>query len=137
MDEFVQFLFVIAIIAVGIVQQYRKEARKKKAEQPPIPPVTSTSWPPEPEETDETYGGYIPAAPEPETAPKPAPKPFIEPAVHKTAPQPPQRKQAVATPPVNNVPATPTGATEDYGIHSVEEARRAIIWSEILNRKTI
>lgn len=133
MDEFVQFLFVIAIIAVGIVQQYRKEARKKKAEQPPIPPVTSTSWPPEPEETDETYGGYIPAAPEPETAPKP----FIEPAVHKTAPQPPQRKQAVATPPVNNVPATPTGATEDYGIHSVEEARRAIIWSEILNRKTI
>ena len=149
MDDIVKFLFVVAIIAVGIVQQYRKEARKKAAEQRPAPPVTSMPWPPETKEADEmdeTFGGYIPegppAAPEPieETvAPSTAgkhlqPQKAVQPTAYDTHTQP-TVCGTLAQPTVCDTPAQPE--TEDYGIHSVEEARRAVIWSEILKRKTI
>ncbi|MDR0989392.1 MAG: hypothetical protein LBM06_08045 [Prevotellaceae bacterium] len=120
MDDIMQFLIVLGVIAIGIYQQYKKEAAKKASERSVLPaPPTATprqapassrrkreSFLPTGDATTSSLTGSVSASPcTPNTSISP-----------------------ISTPPQ---PETES----DYAIHSAEEARRAIIWSEILQRK--
>ena len=124
MEDVLKFLVIIAVIAVGIVKQYNKEARKKNTTAAP------TGMPPVPEDADTD-------SPLPPRRAMPAGEPFIphsEPA-RPTPPKPRRqaRPSAAATPP-QRPEATEAGEGE-YAIRSAEDARRAIVWGEILKRK--
>ncbi|HIZ32106.1 MAG TPA: hypothetical protein H9814_00965 [Candidatus Bacteroides merdigallinarum] len=134
MEEFLKFLLVAAVLVVAFIRQTRKEAQKKQAPLPPFMPQTEAPASPLPdEEKDQTYGGYIPEgpAPEPATPSKPERKPHI---ANASAKERPRQSAPKPTPPPATAPTAEDGTT-DYQIHSAEEARRAIIWSEILTRK--
>lgn len=72
------------------------------------------------------YDGYSPENPEPEVS-VPRKKAAKK---HKFAP-----KQPPVCPNTDNMPPEPTEASSQFEIHSAEEARKAIIWGEILQRK--
>lgn len=131
MEDFLKFVLVAAVLVVAFIQQTRKEAQKKKknAPRPPVMPQPEPVSSPLPEgQESQTYGGYIPEGPASEPPTPPRPKPKRNPARTFAKAEP---KQNIPVPPP---PATEDGTT-DYQIHSAEEARRAIIWSEILTRK--
>jgi len=74
----------------------------------------------------DTYGGFIPEGPKPAEKPKPVSKPSAKSkhtSIKASPPSPASR------------PQESDEVTSEYGIHSAEEARKAIIWSEILQRK--
>ncbi|MBU3814773.1 MAG: hypothetical protein H9791_09800 [Candidatus Bacteroides intestinipullorum] len=133
MEDILKFLLVAAVLIVAFVRQAKKEARKQTAPPPPVMPQPEITSSPLPEESkDQTYGGYIPEGPAPEPQDPPRPKAKRKPAqtFAKTSP-----KQNISTPPPPTAtPVAKEGAT-DYQIRSAEEARRAIIWGEILTRK--
>lgn len=117
MEDILKFLLVAGILIVSFVLQMKKEAQKKASSQRPVVPQPETEpSTPSDNHSKETYGGYIPEGP---------------------APAPPQIKKNkrpdLVTPPPTE-PAKSENET-DFCIHSTEEARRAIIWSEILTRK--
>ena len=91
MEDVFKFLLVAAVIVIGLVKQFKKEANKNADKSPdiPMPDVAKSKH------------TSIKASP-----PSPASRP--------------QESDEV---------------TSEYGIHSAEEARKAIIWSEILQRK--
>ena len=105
MEDVFKFLLVAAVIVIGLVKQFKKEANKNADKSPDIPMPDVDNPLPEYWGGD-TYGGFIPEGPKPAEKPKPASRP--------------QESDEV---------------TSEYGIHSAEEARKAIIWSEILQRK--
>lgn len=115
MEDIVKFLLVIGFIVIGIAKQYKKEADKEAEPDMPVPDEPL----PDLQKGDTTCGGYIPEGPK---TVKPVPKP-------RKAPP----RSAPATPPLAE-PQTPE-ETSEFNIRSAEEARKAIIWSEILNRK--
>lgn len=147
MEDVFKFLFVAAIIIVGLVKQFKKEAKKSTGNGPAVPQPTVDN--PLPEYWDgDTYGGFIPEGPKPE-APKPAPayeakqthirqsnegtfvpSDTVGASFHRGS-TPPNRKPS---PPPQSMQPEPE-ETSEYAIQSAEEARRAIIWSEILQRK--
>ena len=126
MEDILKILFVVGILLYEIVRRIRKEDSGQAAsleedlpepEDIPVPldePDATCVFTPEEEEK--------PADPLP-----PTPKP--------------QRKKLQTYQPLPDAPATPptpdiTAAQEDeYRILSAEEARKAIIWGEILQRK--
>lgn len=126
MEDILKILFVVGILLYEIVRRIRKEDSGQAAsleedlpepEDIPVPldePDATCVFTPEEEEK--------PANPLP-----PPPKP--------------QRKKPQTYQPLPDAPATPptpdiTAAQEDeYRILSAEEARKAIIWGEILQRK--
>ena len=126
MEDILKILFVVGILLYEIVRRIRKEDSGQAAsleenlpepEDIPVPldePDATCVFTPEEEEK--------PADPLP-----PTPKP--------------QRKKPQTYQPLPDAPATPptpdiTAAQEDeYRILSAEEARKAIIWGEILQRK--
>ena len=126
MEDILKILFVVGILLYEIVRRIRKEDSGQAAsleedlpepEDIPVPldePDATCVFTPEEEEK--------PADPLP-----PTPKP--------------QRKKPQTYQPLPDAPATPptpdiTAAQEDeYRILSAEEARKAIIWEEILQRK--
>ena len=118
MEDFLKFVLVAAVLVVAFIQQTRKEAQKKK-KNAPRPPVM-----PQPE----PVSSPLPEGPASEPPTPPRPKTKRNPARTFAKAEP---KQNIPVPPP---PATEDGTT-DYQIHSAEEARRAIIWSEILTRK--
>lgn len=134
MEEFLKFLLVAGVLAVAFIRQAKKEARKKQASLPPFMPQPETpSAPLSDESKDRTYDGYIPEGPAPAPAapPKPKGKPNFATASAKERP----RQSAPVTPPPPAATPDTGGDASDYSIRSAEEARRAIIWGEILNRK--
>ena len=135
MEDFLKFVLVAAVLVVAFIQQTRKETQKKKknAPRPPVMPQPEPVSSPLPEgQESQTYGGYIPEGPAPEPAAPPRPKAKRK-AAQTFAEAKPKQNIATASPPVAT-PDTENDAS-DYSIHSAEEARRAIIWSEILTRK--
>lgn len=72
------------------------------------------------------YNGYNPENPGPEVS---APRKKAA-KKHKSAP-----KQPPVCPNTDNMSPEPTEASSQFEIHSAEEARKAIIWGEILQRK--
>ena len=72
MDGILQFLLIVGIIVIGVVKQFKKEA-KKNAENRPAMPVPENdideSALPIPEAWGNTYGGFIPEGPPPKYPP--------------------------------------------------------------------
>ena len=145
-DGILQFLLIAGIIVIGIVKQFKKEAKKNADNNPAMPlpegEIDEDAMP-IPQSWGKTYGGYIPEGPEVETTPAPATKKEYQFSSSKhifggdsanTSPKPVTAppKQKISPPP--STPQTPK-ADSEYSIHSAEEARKAIIWSEILQRK--
>lgn len=69
MDGILQFLLIVGIIVIGVVKQFKKEA-KKNAENRPAMPVPENDIDegalPIPEAWGNTYGGFIPEGPAPQ-----------------------------------------------------------------------
>ena len=124
MEDIFKFLLVIGVIVIGFVRQAKKGAKKRDGGTPVMPmPDEETAFPESRE--DETYGGYIPEGPKPE--------------VIITAKKTEKKRKSAGISSNHFSPPTPapqeTNEQSEFEIHSVEEARRAIIWSEILQRK--
>lgn len=138
MEDVFKFLLVAAVIVFGLVRQLKKEAKKNAENKPvvPMPPETDMDahpFPPHPYRRG-TYGGYIPEGPrmtEESEGEKISGAVRREP--FKAAASSYAAIQPQASPPVSD--AGGADETSEYGIHSIEEARRAVIWSEILQRK--
>ncbi|WP_294617120.1 hypothetical protein [uncultured Bacteroides sp.] len=125
MEDIFKFLLIAGIMIISFVRQAKKEAKKKAGNTPAVPvPDEGRPFP----ETlnDEIYGGYIPESPKPVTvvARKKTEK------KHKPAP-----KQPFIQPNTDNTLSEPADVPSEFEIHSAEEARKAIIWGEILQRK--
>ena len=146
MDGILQFLLIAGIIVIGIVKQFKKEAKKNADNKPAMPlpeEEIDEDAMPIPQGWGKTYGGYIPEGPEAEAAPAPTTKKEYQFSASKhifggdSANVSPKDatvspKQKISPPP--SAPQT-SDTDSDYSIHSAEEARKAIIWSEILQRK--
>lgn len=150
MEDFLKFLLIAGVILVGIFKEVSKNNKSKKTQNKrPVPPT------PSPVEVDpnatpipEFWGrgskvldDFLQSIPVEQPAPKPAPKP---------TPKKKKEEISVAASIANSSaqdkrntkqgshydhPETDNSNQEDFSIHSVEEARRAIIWGEILQRK--
>lgn len=119
--EILKFLLIVAIIAFAIVRQTRKNKAEQSDKRPSAP----------------APGHFNPmeAAPVKEEITKP----------HRKASKQSKKTKANYTPSVSEgaritAPAPhssePEQATDtNFSIGSIEDARKAIIWSEILNRK--
>ncbi|HIY88660.1 MAG TPA: hypothetical protein H9824_08160 [Candidatus Bacteroides pullicola] len=133
MEDILKFLLVAGVLVVAFIRQAKKEAQKKQTSLPPFMPQPEAPSAPLPDEPkDRTYDGYIPEEPAPEPAAPPRPKAKRK-AAQTFAKAKPKQNIAAASPSVAT-PDTENDAS-DYNIRSAEEARRAIIWGEILNRK--
>lgn len=124
MEDVFKFLLVAAVIAIGLVKR-KKEANKNADKSPgmPMPDIDN----PLPEYWGgDTYGGFIPEGPKPAEKPKPVSEPRAKSKYTSIKASPPSPASC---------PQESDEATSEYGIHSAEEARKAIIWSEILQRK--
>ena len=133
MEDVLKFLLIAAVIVIGIVRQLKKEANKNADKAPTMP--TPEAENPLPENWGGgTYGGYIPEGPQQEPPIQvkkkkttSAPKPFLSSTPSSTT-------QSIS-PPVSVLQESEESEESEFTIHSAEEARRAIIWSEILQRK--
>ncbi|WP_342985031.1 hypothetical protein [Bacteroides uniformis] len=119
MEDVFKFLLVAAVIVIGLVKQFKKEANKNADKSPDIPMPDVDNPLPEYWGGD-TYGGFIPEGPKPVSKPSAKSK---HTSIKASPPSPASR------------PQESDEVTSEYGIHSAEEARKAIIWSEILQRK--
>ena len=132
MEDVLKFLLVAAVLVVAFVRQVRKETQKKAARKPVVPAPEAPSPHPRREDEDSTYGGYIPEGPDP--APEPAPAPSPRPTLLSEAEG--QRTTWSRQPRQPEETTAPQAeADDDFHIRSAEEARRAIVWGEILARK--
>lgn len=146
MEDFLKFLLIAGVILVGIFKEVSKNSKSKKAtDKRPVPPISS------PTEIEPD------AVPMPEAWGKielPIPKKSSKQASRHAPKQQQQKKKreevSVAASLANsaaqdelnsrqgshfNTPNESSDNNEDFTIHSAEEARRAIIWGEILQRK--
>ncbi len=157
MEDFLRFIVIAGIIVVSIVRHYRKDkadnpAGTLSAPEPeiieevfPVPPVTSHKTSP----PRGTSAGRMNANnPTHERKPAAA-KPYAN--VQRMAKQSAARHEflsgetAGTTTPQHSIPATPdvspnrtlfsAKSENDYSLSSPEEARKAIVWAEILQRK--
>ena len=74
MEDVFKFLLVAAVIVIGLVKQFKKEANKNADKSPDIPMPDVDNPLPEYWGGD-TYGGFIPGGPKPAEKPKPVSKP--------------------------------------------------------------
>ncbi|WP_288360538.1 ferrichrome ABC transporter substrate-binding protein [uncultured Bacteroides sp.] len=146
MEDFLKFLLIAGVILVGIFKEVSKNSKSKKAtDKRPVPPI------PSPTEIEPD------AVPMPEAWGKielPIPKKSSKQASRHAPKQQQQKKKreevSVAASLANsaaqdelnsrqgshfNTPNESSDNNGDFTIHSAEEARRAIIWGEILQRK--
>lgn len=137
MEDILKYVLVGVVLIVAFIRQTRKETQKKQTSLPPFMPQSETPSSPLPDkQKDRTYDGYIPEGPAPEPVEPPKPrKPRTRPNfATPSAKERPRQSTPVTPPPPAATPDTGDDAS-DYSIRSAEEARRAIIWGEILNRK--
>ena len=120
MDDVLKILLVIGILLFGLARKTKKEAKET-----PLP----ENW------GDETYGGYIPEGPD-SAMEKEEQKPAETPIAPKIAAREGLRTTNTPPPPPMETPAQPEKApVADVDVHSIEDVRRGVIWSEILQRK--
>lgn len=142
MEDVFKFLLIAAVIVIGLVKQFKKEAKKNAGSDPamPMPEVENSmpeNW------GGGTYGGYIPEGPKEEPVikvekKKTVPKPFLSDPYVPTSSKGTSSYIKTTTTNQNISPPAPELQENDeseFTIHSAEEARRAIVWSEILQRK--
>lgn len=129
MEDIFKFLLVAGILIYGFIKQVRKETPEQPAfPYPEMPDSDEDSF--MPEEIPSPQASHLDPVQEMVTPPNKQASPK---SAHKKARrhQPIQEpQQTVATSSANH-----SDESSDYSIHSIEEARRAIIWSEILQRK--
>lgn len=125
MEDIFKFLLIAGIIVISFVRQAKKEAKKKAGNSPAMPVFDEENSLPE-SWNDGTYGGYIPEGPKPEAA-------VIRKKTEKK--YKPAKKQPFIQQDTDNTLPEPADASSEFEIHSAEEARKAIIWGEILQRK--
>ena len=147
MEDFLKFLLIAGVILVGIFKEVSKNNKSKKAQNKrPVPPA------PSPVEVDpdaipipefwgrgsRTMDELLQPIPMEQPAPKPTQKKKKKEEVSAAA--------SIANSAAQDERNSRQGAhyntshdshdnKEDFTIHSAEEARRAIIWGEILQRK--
>ena len=108
MDDIVKVLVIMAAFALPLIRQIKKSKTERSAQKPFVP-IPDTEEP----EVLKVTRKYQPLHSQP-TSQK------VEVKKNKTV------SQKIETTPSND---------PEFTIHSAEEARKAIIWSEILNRK--
>ena len=150
MEDFLKFLLIAGVILVGIFKEVSKNNKSKMTQNKrPVPPTPSpVEVDPDATPIPEFWGrgskvldDFLQSLPVEQPAPKPAPKP---------TPKKKKEEISVAASIANSSaqdkrntkqgshydhPETDNSNQEDFSIHSAEEARRAIIWGEILQRK--
>ena len=113
MEDVFKFLLVAAVIVIGLVKQFKKEANKNADKSPDIPMPDVDNPLPEYWGGD-TYGALFPE-PKPAERPNRYPNRLPNPAhFHKASPPSPASR-----------PQESDEVTSEYGIHSAEEARKA------------
>lgn len=120
--EILKFLLIVALIAFFIVRQARKN-KAEQAENSPSAPAPGNFNPTERPQVKERKMAKPPlqASGQAKKA-----KNHYTPSVSEGA----RTTDATPTPPETEQPAD-----TDFAIRSAEDARKAIVWSEILNRK--
>lgn len=136
MDDFLKFLLIAGVILIGVFREANKNKSKKaqnKHPNPSMPPTTEAAPDDAPFPTAWEKMILPPRRSEQNATEKP-----VTQSQNKNPKK--QVTQLAQSPRSHASPGTPSGAeepqaTEDFTIHSAEEARRAIIWGEILQRK--
>ena len=154
MEDFLKFLLIAGVILVGIFKEVSKNNKSKKTQNKrPVPPTPSpVEVDPDATPIPEFWGkgskvldDFLQSLPVEQPAPKPAPKPTPKPTPKKKkeeisvaasiANSSAQDKRNTKQGSHYDHPETDNSNQEYFSIHSAEEARRAIIWGEILQRK--
>ena len=146
MEDFLKFLLIAGVILVGIFKEVSKNNKSKKTQNKrPVPPTPSpVEVDPDATPIPEFWGrgskvldDFLQSIPVEQPAPKPAPKKKKEEisVAASIANSSAQDKRNTKQGSHYDHPETDNSNQEDFSIHSVEEARRAIIWGEILQRK--
>lgn len=117
MEDIMQFLVIAGIIAFGIYRQFSKENKKNAENNIPMPIPPHTTEPP------------IPL----DVAIKPSRKQSSKPLPVEGARSTNTQSHSTSLPSEEKKESDMKDC--EFTIHSAEEARRAIIWSEILQRK--
>ena len=146
MEDVLKILLILGFIIFGVVKKARKEAKDNApwdesdmpAPQPENPlPEAWGSGEIQENPLPEAWGSgeiqveTVPETPRPEARPKATDA--FPPRRRKASVQEGARTTRPASPILNESPAPPP--SPDVDIHSLEEVRRGIIWSEILKRK--
>ena len=150
MEDFLKFLLIAGVILVGIFKEVSKNNKSKKTQNKrPVPPTPSpVEVDPDATPIPEFWGrgskvldDFLQSLPVEQPAPKPAPKPTPKKKKEEIsvaasiANRSAQDKRNTKQGSHYDHPETDNSNQEDFSIHSAEEARRAIIWGEILQRK--
>lgn len=125
MEDILRFLLIAGVIAISFIRQAKKTSERKAggtSAMPDAAPVLPES------RNGRDYGEYVPAPPKPKVA-TPRKKTAKKQKNTTTHPQP------LVRPNKDYTPAEPEEASSGFEIRSAEEARKAIIWGEILRRK--
>lgn len=150
MEDFLKFLLIAGIVLVGIFREANKNKAKKAKDKRPVPSIPPTAEiAPDAVPMPQTRGNMFPPHDlyQPIPIEKPTPKQPLP--KKKLAGQRQTNVSQFGTLGENNIGTTGLNAphstassqqetsppANDYSIHSAEEARRAIIWGEILQRK--
>lgn len=143
MDDILKFLLIAGVILIGVFREANKNKSKKAQNQrpnPSMPPTTEAA--PDDAPFPQTWGKMFP---QDIFQPVPVEKPAMPSQKNKTPKkQVPESRQGIGSRPVTmtdrkDIQMSDTeerkAVEEDFTIHSAEEARKAIIWGEILQRK--
>ena len=152
MEDFLKFLLIAGVILVGIFKEVNKNSKAKKAKaKHPVPPMPSpVEVNPDAVPIPEAWGSpkSLDELLRPILREQPVAK---QPSKQQTSKQKKKKEEvSVAASLANsvaqdeqnsrqgahyNTPHDSPDNKEDFTIHSAEEARRAIIWGEILQRR--
>lgn len=126
MEDILKFLFIVGIILIGIVKQVKKEKEKEVSKKTPTPTIPSYK--------DNKKEVFTPVTPTQSKRGKEYPHSSPVKASENVSHYHPISKSA----PTSTIKENTTQdikKSPDFDIHSVDEVRKAIIWSEILQRK--
>ena len=147
MEDFLKFLLIAGVILVGIFKEVSKNNKSKKAQnkRPVSPAPSPVEVDPDAIPIPEFWGRgsraldeLLQPIPMEQPAPKPTPKKkkkeevSVAASIANSAAQDERNSRQGAH---YNTSHDSHDNKEDFTIHSAEEARRAIIWGEILQRK--
>ena len=155
MEDFLKFLLIAGVILVGIFKEVNKNSKSKKAKNKrPVSPMPSpVEVAPDAVPMPEAWGGpksleeLFQPNPLKQTPPQQSHKQTAKPAAQQKrkkeeisvsaslANSAAQDKRNSQQGSHYNSHTESTDNEHDFTIHSAEEARRAIIWGEILQRK--
>ncbi|GAA6258908.1 hypothetical protein F070042J6_47600 [Bacteroides sp. f07] len=159
MEDFLKFLLIAGVILVGIFKEVNKNSKSKKAtnKRPASPIPSPTQIEPDDVPMPEAWGSpksldelLRPIPVEPPTPKRSSQQAFRQAPKQKQKQKKKKEEVSVAASIANSAaqdalntrqgahydaPHESSDKKEDFTIHSAEEARRAIIWGEILQRK--